>query len=80
MGLKAAPKISMHEEPDQDNHRNRHRPAEIGPKIPNPLNTPNGCAFHKRCPYATERCAKKVPALRRVSTRQVACHYVEQFL
>ncbi|WP_332261674.1 oligopeptide/dipeptide ABC transporter ATP-binding protein [Pseudomonas monteilii] len=42
--------------------------------------SPDGCAFHKRCPYATERCAKEVPALRQVSTRQVACHYAEQFL
>ncbi|MFV3287742.1 peptide ABC transporter ATP-binding protein [Pseudomonas sp. NY11955] len=49
-------------------------------ELPNPLNPPDGCAFHKRCPYATERCAKEVPALRLVSTRQVACHYAEQFL
>ncbi|MCX2886779.1 ABC transporter ATP-binding protein [Pseudomonas sp. DCB_BI] len=61
-------------------------PDPLKPKIrivgelPNPLNPPDGCAFHKRCPYATERCAKEVPALRQVSTRQVACHYAEQFL
>ena len=29
--------------------------------------SPDGCAFHKRCPHATERCAKEVPALRQVS-------------
>lgn len=52
----------------------------IAGELPNPLNPPAGCAFHKRCPYATERCAKEVPALRQVSTRQVACHYAEQFL
>ncbi|WP_176508722.1 MULTISPECIES: peptide ABC transporter ATP-binding protein [Pseudomonas] len=52
----------------------------IAGELPNPLNPPDGCAFHKRCPYATERCAKQVPALRQVSTRQVACHYAEQFL
>lgn len=61
-------------------------PDPLKPKIrivgelPNPLNPPDGCAFHKRFPYATERCAKEVPALRQVSTRQVACHYAEQFL
>ncbi|CAI3794999.1 Oligopeptide transport ATP-binding protein OppF [Pseudomonas sp. MM223] len=61
-------------------------PDPLKPKIriagepPNPLNPPDGCAFHKRCPHATERCAKEVPALRQVSTRQVACHYAEQFL
>ncbi|MBF8731579.1 MULTISPECIES: peptide ABC transporter ATP-binding protein [Pseudomonas] len=52
----------------------------IAGELPNPLNPPAGCAFHKRCPYATERCAKEIPALRQVSTRQVACHYAEQFL
>ncbi|RII75618.1 peptide ABC transporter ATP-binding protein [Pseudomonas monteilii] len=52
----------------------------IAGELPNPLNPPDGCAFHKRCPHATERCAKEVPALRQVSTRQVACHYAEQFL
>ena len=52
----------------------------IAGELPNPLNPPDGCAFHKRCPYATERCAKEVPALRQVTTRQVACHYAEQFL
>ncbi|MQG93846.1 peptide ABC transporter ATP-binding protein [Pseudomonas sp. MN1F] len=52
----------------------------IAGELPNPLNPPDGCAFHKRCPYATERCAREVPALRQVSTRQVACHYAEQFL
>ncbi|MDD2136446.1 peptide ABC transporter ATP-binding protein [Pseudomonas monteilii] len=52
----------------------------IAGELPNPLNPPDGCAFHKRCPHATERCAKEVPALRLVSTRQVACHYAEQFL
>ncbi|UVL79456.1 ABC transporter ATP-binding protein [Pseudomonas putida] len=61
-------------------------PDPLKPKIrivgelPNPLSPPDGCAFHKRCPYATERCAKEVPALRQVSSRQVACHYAEQFL
>lgn len=52
----------------------------IAGEMPNPLNPPDGCAFHKRCPYATERCAKEIPALRQVGTRQVACHYAEQFL
>jgi len=52
----------------------------IAGELPNPLNPPDGCAFHKRCPYATERCGVEVPAFRLVGTRQVACHYAEQFL
>lgn len=52
----------------------------IAGELPNPLDPPDGCAFHKRCPYATDRCANEVPAFRQVETRQVACHYAEQFL
>ncbi|MFJ4053408.1 peptide ABC transporter ATP-binding protein [Pseudomonas sp. NPDC089743] len=52
----------------------------IAGELPNPLNPPDGCAFHKRCPYATERCGKEEPAFRQVGSRQVACHYAEQFL
>ena len=48
-------------------------------ELPNPLNPPEGCAFHKRCPYATERCRSEVPELRLLDQRQVACHHAEQF-
>jgi dipeptide transport system ATP-binding protein len=47
-------------------------------ELPSPLNPPSGCTFHKRCPYATERCAAEVPALRPVGESRVACHYAEQ--
>lgn len=53
---------------------------KIAGELPNPLNPPPGCAFHKRCPYATEKCAAEVPAFRPVGTRKVACHYAEQFV
>ncbi|MFK3723488.1 peptide ABC transporter ATP-binding protein [Pseudomonas monteilii] len=52
----------------------------IAGELPNPLNPPSGCTFHKRCPYATQRCVAEVPVLRTVDQRQVACHYAEQFL
>ena len=47
-------------------------------ELPNPLNPPSGCAFHKRCPYATERCQEELPLLRPLDGRQVACHHAEQ--
>ncbi|MBO3275097.1 peptide ABC transporter ATP-binding protein [Pseudomonas schmalbachii] len=53
---------------------------KIQGELPNPLNPPSGCAFHKRCPYATERCATEVPELRLLDARQVACHHAERFL
>jgi dipeptide transport system ATP-binding protein len=45
-------------------------------ELPSPLQPPSGCAFHKRCPLATARCADEAPALREVDGRQVACHAV----
>lgn len=30
---------------------------------PSPLHPPSGCAFHPRCPYATEACRQKTPNL-----------------
>ncbi|MFD1627088.1 peptide ABC transporter ATP-binding protein [Azospirillum griseum] len=47
-------------------------------ELPSPLNPPPGCSFHKRCPFATDRCAAEVPALRPVDDRLVACHHAEQ--
>ena len=46
-------------------------------ELPSPIDPPTGCAFHKRCPYATAECAAKRPELRPVDGRQVACHYAE---
>jgi dipeptide transport system ATP-binding protein len=48
-------------------------------ELPNPLNPPP-LRFHKRCPYATERCSTEEPLLRALDNRQVACHYAEQFV
>ena len=42
---------------------------------PSPINTPPGCPFHVRCPYATERCAQEVPLLQDMGNGHwVACH------
>jgi oligopeptide transport system ATP-binding protein len=42
---------------------------------PSPRNRPSGCAFHPRCPYATDRSREEVPPLVPVSeTRMLACH------
>ena len=47
----------------------------LGGELPNPLAPPPGCAFHQRCPHASERCRVEEPQLRLIEARQVACHY-----
>ena len=50
----------------------------LGGELPSPLNPPPGCAFHRRCPYATDLCSSVRPELRPVDGRAVACHHAEQ--
>ncbi|MWV12114.1 dipeptide ABC transporter ATP-binding protein [Pseudomonas sp. R-28-1W-6] len=50
---------------------------KIAGELPNPLDPPSGCAFHQRCPHASERCRNEVPQLRLLEARQVACHHAE---
>jgi peptide/nickel transport system ATP-binding protein len=46
---------------------------------PSLLNLPPGCAFHPRCPYATDRCAVERPMLRSVGlNHRAACHLLEE--
>ena len=47
-------------------------------EVPNPLNPPKGCAFHPRCPHATERCHAERPALQSLAGIRIACHAVEE--
>ncbi|GGY07485.1 peptide ABC transporter ATP-binding protein [Paludibacterium paludis] len=47
-------------------------------ELPSPMNPPDGCAFHKRCPHAVERCREELPSLRELDGRQVACHRAEE--
>ena len=49
----------------------------LGGELPSPLAPPPGCAFHRRCPYANERCSSERPELRELDGRQVACHHAE---
>jgi peptide/nickel transport system ATP-binding protein len=50
----------------------------VAGEVPNPLAPPSGCAFHPRCPYANERCARERPALVWHGSAVAACHAVEE--
>ncbi len=46
-------------------------------EIPDPINPPSGCAFHPRCPIATDICKQERPAMRHLGKSRVACHLAE---
>ncbi len=47
-------------------------------EVPSPLDLPEGCPFHTRCPHCADRCRTERPALRTVAPgHQVACHRLE---
>lgn len=55
--------------------RRKRKPTKLVGDVPSPINPPQGCHFHPRCPYAEERCKKEAPLLRDVGGgHQVACH------
>ena len=55
----------------------KHRNVKLQPingLMPDPSEIKPGCSFADRCPYATERCFKEIPKLRKVDeTHQIAC-------
>lgn len=51
----------------------------IGGFTPDPTNIPSGCAFHPRCPYATEECSRREPEETKLSpTHSVKCFKFQQ--
>lgn len=49
----------------------------VAGEIPNPIDPPNGCTFHPRCPLAAGVCCKVIPKLVILNSGvQVACHVV----
>ncbi|CAI8015095.1 Probable peptide ABC transporter ATP-binding protein y4tR [Geodia barretti] len=44
-------------------------------EVPSPLNPPEGCHFHPRCPFVMDRCSLEDPQVKEVSPgHRVACH------
>lgn len=45
--------------------------------VPSPIDPPNGCRFHTRCPFVQDICKTQLPELKRsAQNHQVACHIV----
>ncbi|MFP8956603.1 dipeptide ABC transporter ATP-binding protein [Natrialbaceae archaeon A-CW3] len=46
---------------------------------PDPVDTPEGCSYHPRCPLATEECRKSPPAFHETGpSHRTACYHWEQ--
>lgn len=57
----------------------RERGERLTGEVPSPIHLPKGCAFHQRCPYATEACRGEVPPLREQAPGHfVACRKYEE--
>lgn len=62
----------------------RHDVSEKGELVPivgqppSLIDVPPGCAFHPRCPFATEKCRSEVPQFRDIAgSHGSACHFSE---
>ena len=63
--------------PDPEEQDMREHVALAG-EIPSPLNPPDGCVFHTRCPIAMEQCKKSVPPLSHLGGKHAtACFAVQ---
>ena len=61
--------------PDPDNAGGR---TAVTGEVPSALLPPTGCAFHPRCEWMQDECARSDPELRLVASTRAACHFAEQ--
>ena len=48
--------------------------TQLGMAYPNPIDPPSGCAFHPRCPRATDLCKQRAPRPVPMRDGHVECH------
>ena len=61
--------------PDLDDPGGASR-ERIEGEMPSPSDPPSGCAFHTRCPHATDRCATEGPEAEQTADgHMIACHH-----
>jgi peptide/nickel transport system ATP-binding protein len=61
--------------PDPDRRRER---ILLQGDVPSPLDPPQGCSFHPRCPVAIARCREEVPPLRPVGNGHAAACFLAE--
>jgi oligopeptide/dipeptide ABC transporter ATP-binding protein len=60
--------------PDIDVDKSPNRIILIG-DVPSPIDPPEGCRFHPRCPFVIEQCSIEEPDLEDIGDgHKVACH------
>jgi oligopeptide/dipeptide ABC transporter ATP-binding protein len=60
--------------------RDRRSVQPLTGDVPSPSNPPPGCAFHPRCPFATDVCKQQAPVLKAWGLVEVACHHSEKMM
>jgi oligopeptide/dipeptide ABC transporter ATP-binding protein len=59
--------------------RRRRLAALAKGDVPSPVNTPSGCRYHPRCPFAEAICREQEPALAEVAAGHfAACHFPDR--
>jgi len=56
----------------------RKKKKKVLPKgeIPSPIDPPQGCRFHTRCPYMKDKCVKEEPEIREIGKGHlIKCHF-----
>ena len=56
-------------------HKGQPERTRLEGDLPSPIDPPSGCAFHTRCPLATDLCRQTLPEIKTsTSGHKVACH------